>query len=184
MRYQGGLRYGVLGVVSRHERGIHGWALKKQVEYVLGTFWQVNCGEVYRVLDGLASKGIEHVPEVPRSSRKTYRITEKGRRGLDDFVLSPATDVPRPLRQELAVKMLFANAAPMPGLLAFIDRQRAAYVQHLGQLQLQRRTLPLIAIDGFVTYLLLDGGERNVRAELAWLEAVTEKLRQRCAEVA
>lgn len=185
MRYEGGLRYGILGVVSRHERGIHGWALKKQFEKLLGNFWQVNFGEVYRVLDSLAAKGwIEQILEGPGSSRKLYRITEQGRRSLDDFVLSPATDVPRPLRQELAVKLLFADCAQLSEVLALIDQQRAAYLQQLGQLEIQRRKLRQSPLDGFVTHLLIDGGELSVRAELAWLDAVSEKLKQRVVDVA
>jgi DNA-binding PadR family transcriptional regulator len=185
MRYEGGLRYGVLGLVSRHERGIHGWELKKQFEKLLGNFWQVNFGEVYRVLDSLAANGlIEQVLEQQGSSRKLYRITEKGRRSLDDFVLSPATDVPRPLRQELAVKLLFAGSEQMPDLLALIDQQRAAYLQQLGQLEIQRRKLRQAPVDGFVTHLLIDGGELSVRAELAWLDTVAEKLKGRFTEVA
>lgn len=182
MRYEGGLRYAVLGVVSRNKAGIHGWALKRQFERLLGNFWQVNFGEVYRVLDNLAAKGlIEHVLDDAGSSRKLYRITEKGRRSLDDFILCPPTDAPRPLRQELAVKLLFASPEQLPELLALIDQQRAAYMQQLGLLEIQRRRLRRAADECFVTNLLIDGAELSARAELAWLDEVTEKLKRRFA---
>jgi DNA-binding PadR family transcriptional regulator len=147
---------------------------------MLGNFWQVNFGEVYRVLDRLAQDGlIEQVLEDAESSRKVYRITEKGQQSLDDFILAPPTDAPRPLRQELAVKLLFAGPTRFPEVLRLIDHQRDAYMKQLYLLGVQRRRLTRAAVDGFVTTLLIDGAELAVRAELAWLDDVTQKIRER-----
>ncbi len=180
MRHGAGIRYALLGVVSQHPDGVHGYALKRHCERVLGNFWQLNFGEVYRVLDRLAADGlIEHVLGEPESSRKRYRITAKGQRSLDDFVLLPPTDAPRPLRQELAVKLLFAGPSRLPELLGLIDHQREAYMRQLNLLGVQRRRLARSALDAFVTQLLIDGAELAVRAELAWLDEVTQKLSER-----
>lgn len=182
MRYAGGLRYAVLGVVSRNTNGVHGYELKKQFERLLGSFWQVNLGEVYRVLDRLADEGfIEQALSQLGSSRKLYRITEKGRQSLDDFLLAPPTDAPRPLRTELAVKLQFASPGRLPELLKLIDHQREVYMQQLSLLQIQRRKLARLAADAFVTILLIDGAELSVRAELAWLDEVAHKLKERFA---
>jgi DNA-binding PadR family transcriptional regulator len=154
--------------------------LKRQCERILGDFWQLNFGEVYRVLDRLAEDGlIEQVVDEPESTRKLYRITNKGQRSLDDFVLAPPTDAPRPLRQELAVKLLFACAERLPELLKVIDHQRDAYMRQLHLLGVQRRKLRRVPVDMFVTNLLVDGAEGAVRAELAWLDEVTQKLKER-----
>jgi DNA-binding PadR family transcriptional regulator len=180
MRYEGGLKYAVLGVVSRNPGGIYGYALSKEFHRLLGNFWQVNLGEVYRVLDHLSNNDlIEQVRDDSAVNRRLFRITAKGRQTLDDFVLSPATDAPRPLRQELAVKLLFVTAQNLPEILAVIDRQRAAYMQQLGMLEIQRRKLRRSADDCFVTQLLIDGAELSARAELAWLDDTTEKLKRR-----
>lgn len=188
MRYEGGLRYAVLGVVSRNSKGVHGWALKTQFERNLGEFWQLNFGEVYRILDYLATERliVRMVSEAGsgrksrrKSRRKVYRITEKGRRSLDDFILAPPTDAPRPLRQELAVKLLFAGPERLPDLLGLIAFQREAYMQQLGALEIQRRKLRRQPIDAFVTSLLVDGAELHVRAELTWLDAVAGRLKER-----
>lgn len=179
MRHGAGIRYALLGVVSQHPDGVHGYALKRHCERVLGNFWQLNFGEVYRVLDWLAAEGlIEHVLAESDSSRKLYRITEKGRHSLDDFVLMPPTDAPRPLRQELAVKLLFAGPGKLPELLRLIDHQRAAYMRQLSLLGVQRRRLAR-QVDAFVTQLLVDGAELSARAELAWLDDVAQKLTER-----
>jgi DNA-binding PadR family transcriptional regulator len=180
MRHAAGIRYALLGVVSQHPEGIHGYALKRHCDRVLGSFWQLNFGEVYRVLDWLATEGlIEQVLADAETSRKLYRITEKGRQNLDDFVLMPPTDAPRPLRQELAVKLLFAGPGRLSELLKLIDHQREAYMRQLSLLGVQRRRLARSQVDAFVTQLLVDGAELSVRAELAWLDDVAQKLTER-----
>lgn len=182
MRHARGIHYALLGVVSRNPEGVHGYALKRQCERILGDFWQLNFGEVYRVLDRLAEDGlIEHVTDEPESTRKIYRITDKGQRSLDDFILAPPTDAPRPLRQELAVKLLFACAERLPELLRVIDHQRDAYMRQLHLLGVQRRKIRRVPVDSFVTNLLMDGAELQVRAELAWLDDVSRKLQERFA---
>jgi len=180
MHHGRGIRYALLGAVSRNPDGVHGYALKRQCERILGNFWQLNFGEVYRTIDRLAVDGlIEHVLEEPESTRKLYRITEKGRRTLDTFILSPPTDAPRPLRQELAVKLLFAGRDQLPQVLELIEHQREAYMRQLSLLGVQRRKLSRAPIDSFVTNLLIDGAELSARAELAWLDDITQKLKER-----
>src|SRR5207253_1121621 len=58
MRQPHGLRYALLGVVSRSSAGIHGYALRKKCERVLGGFWQLNFGEIYRILDRLVDENL------------------------------------------------------------------------------------------------------------------------------
>jgi DNA-binding PadR family transcriptional regulator len=180
MRHGRGLHFALLGVVSRNPDGVHGYALKRQCERILGHFWQLNFGEVYRVLDRLAEDGlIEQVLAEPPSTRKLYRITDKGQQSLDTFILAPPTDAPRPLRQELAVKLLFAGPQRLPEVQRLIDHQRDAYMRQLHLLGSQRRKLRRIRVDCFVTNLLIDGAELSVRAELTWLDEVTQKLKER-----
>ena len=182
MRHARGIHYALLGVVSRNPDGVHGYALKRQCDRFLGQFWQLNFGEVYRVLDRLAGDGlIEQVLAEP-ATRKLFRITDKGRQSLDTFILEPPTDAPRPLRQELAVKLLFAAPERLPEVVRLIDHQRNTYMGELRLLGIQRRKLRRVPLDSFVINLLIDGAELSVRAELAWLDDVCHKLRERFAK--
>ena len=97
---------------------------------------------------------------------------------LDTFILEPRTDAPRPLRQELAVKLLFAGAERMPELLRLVDAQRETYMRQFHLLSVQRRKIAKLPIDSFVTGLLIDGAELSVPAELAWLEDVAVRLKE------
>lgn len=181
MRHSHGVQHAVLGVVSRNPEGIHGYAVRRQGERLLGHFWRLNFGEVYRILDRLAADGlIEQVADAGgESARKVYRITSRGQRSLDDYVLSPQTDAPRPLRQELAVKLLFASPEHLPELLRLVARQRDAYLQELHKLGTERRKIRRVPFDAFVTNLLIDGAELAARAELAWLDEVAKRLAER-----
>ena len=180
MRQTNGLKFAVLALVAYNPDGVHGYALKRQCDRVLGHFWQLNFPEIYRVLDQLAAEQwIEAAREEPGSSRKVFRITQQGRDGLDTFLVDPPPDLPRPLRQELAVKLLFAHAERLPQLFASIKSQRETYMEQLHLLAVQRRKLQRLPVDPFVVNLLIDGAEGTVRAELAWLEHVSMKLTER-----
>jgi DNA-binding PadR family transcriptional regulator len=180
MRQPHGLRYALLGVVSHSPSGIHGYALRRKCEAVLGGFWQVNFGEVYRILDRLVGENlIEQVASERTSARKLFRITDKGRQSLDTFILEPPSDTPRPLRHDLAVKLLFADADHLPHLLELIRYQREAYLRALQRVDVQRRRVQRLRGDTFVTGLLIDGAELSVRAEITWLDEVAQKLRAR-----
>lgn len=180
MRHSHGVQHAVLGVVARNPEGIHGYAVRRQGERLLGHFWRLNFGEVYRILDRLSADGlIEQVSDGSESARKVYRITSRGQQSLDDYVLSPQTDAPRPLRQELAVKLLFASPDRLPELLKLVERQREAYMQELHKLGTERRKMRCAPFDGFVTHLLIDGAELAARAELTWLEEVARRLQDR-----
>ena len=176
MRQSHGVRFAILGVVGRNPDGIHGYRLKRQAENALGDFWQLNFGEIYRVLDQLvAGRLIERV-DAAKASQKLYRITEKGGRDFEQFLQAPPAGEPRPLRHELAVKILFAERDRLPDLLRLIEHQRDIYLKQLYRLGLQRGKLRQRPHGAFLTELLLDGAELAMRAELAWLDDITRKL--------
>ena len=145
-------------------------------------FVSTGFGSIYPALAALAADGHARCTAVPQSGRpdrKVYRITNRGQQSLDDYVLSPQTDAPRPMRQELAVKLLFASPEHLPQLLRLVARQRDAYLQELHRLGTERRKMHRAPFDAFVTHLLIDGAELAARAELAWLDEVAKRLEER-----
>lgn len=179
MRHTHSVRYAILGLVSRSAKGVHGYALKRQCDRILGQFWQLNFGEIYRVLDRLTTENLIEQIEGPDPKRKVYRITDRGQQSLDTFILEPPTDAPRPLRQELAIKLLFAGPEQLPELLDVIRHQREQYARQLQEVGRQRRRIDKLPFDTFVTRMLIEGAELSVRAEMAWLETVAANLRAR-----
>jgi DNA-binding PadR family transcriptional regulator len=172
-----GIDYGLLGLISRSEKGMHGYALKRQFERVWGACWQLSFGEVYRVLNRLVGEGlIQGVSDAECSHRKSYRITEAGRRKLGTFIAAPPTDVPHPFRRELAVKLVLADPEGLLRLLPVLDRVREAYGKELRHLGAHRRRLVSRAIDAPAATLALEGAELCTRAEVAWIDRLRQEL--------
>jgi DNA-binding PadR family transcriptional regulator len=176
------VQYAVLGLISSRDAGIHGYQLKTEFDELFGEFWVLNYGQMYRTLDRLERAGLIEGSEILQSgrpNRKVYRITASGQRSLDDWLLLPPSNRPRPLRDELSVKLLFLTEAHLDETVALIRSQRAVYLQHLARLNKRRARLDEGAQDHFVTNLLLLQADMRVRSDLAWLDLVEKEIRRR-----
>jgi DNA-binding PadR family transcriptional regulator len=173
------VQYAILGLISGRADGAHGYQLKTDFDTLYGDFWSLNFGQLYRTLDRLERAGLVAFTEQMQSgrpSRKIYRITENGRQTLDDWLLLPPGNEPRPLRDELSVKLLFLTESRRQETLALIKSQRAIYLQHLARLTKRRSILQEGAEATFVTNLLLLQADMRVRTDLAWLDVVETEL--------
>ena len=173
------LRYAVLGLVGARQSGVHGYQLKGELEALCNDFWQVNFGRLYRQLDLLDQSGdveAEPVLQEGRPNRKVYRITEKGKQTLDDWLQQPVSDRPRPLRDELVLKLLFLGRSNIEALSDQIQQQRSIYLGELALIAQWRRRLRKSAMDSELTDLIMDGLERRIRAEFAWLDDVQRRI--------
>lgn len=180
MRQSNSVRFAILGLIGTNPEGVHGYALRRQCADALGHLWQLTLQEVYRVLSSLSAEGwITANGRDPIAGRKVYCITPLGQQSLDEFLLSPARDVPQLRRQEIAAKLLFARPERLPELIDVISAKRDVYVQQLAVLAVQRRKLRRLPVDPFFANLLIDGSEISVRAEIEWLNHVCEKLAER-----
>jgi len=176
------VQYALLGLISGRPEGAHGYQLKIEFDALYGDFWSLNYGQLYRTLDRLERAGLVQCTEEVQSgrpSRKVYRITASGQQSLDDWLLLPPTDEPRPLRDDLSVKLLFLTESRRQETLALVRSQRAIYLHHLARLTKRRTVLEESAQDMFVTRLLLLQADMRVRADLAWLDLVEKELLQR-----
>jgi len=176
------VQYALLGLISARPEGTHGYQLKIEFEALYGDFWSLNYGQLYRTLDRLERAGLIQCTEEVQSgrpSRKVYRITASGRHNLDDWLLLPPTDEPRPLRDDLSVKLLFLTEARREEIVALVRSQRAIYLHHLARLTKRRTLLEESGQDMFVTRLLLLQADMRVRTDLAWLDLVEKELLQR-----
>jgi DNA-binding PadR family transcriptional regulator len=176
---EGNLRYAILGLVGADADGTYGYRLKGDLEALCSDFWQVNYGRLYRLLDNLEKAGDLEVftqAQANRPNRKVYRITQRGRQSLDDWLLEPLADEPRPLRDELALKLLFLNQSNLETFCEQLKQQRSLYVGKLGRIARWRRRLRKGVIDGRITDLVMDAIEMRVKADLAWLDHISRKI--------
>ena len=172
------VRYAVLGFLS--SKDMHGYEIKSKFDLATGGFWQLNFGQIYSTLDRLDREGfVERVAEVDSESpdRKVFRITVRGRSGLDDWVKRPVAH-PRPLRDDLLVRLLFCDRSSPEPVARMIARQRDVY--ELEMRKLTERKTDLCKLDlgkhAVVTDLLMDAALFHAEAELRWLSHVEQKL--------
>jgi len=183
----GNLNFALLGLVAARTSGVHGYQLKTEFEALCEDFWQLNYGRLYRALDNLETSGElvgEQQVQIGRPNRKVYRITSKGEQSLDDWLLQPLSDEPRPLRDELSLRLLFLRHRDPLKVQRLIREQRAIYMSRLARVARRRRKLDGIDFEATVTRLVMDGLEMRVKADLSWLEHVEHTLLEEMAAAA
>jgi len=175
----GNLQYAVLGLIARRPDGVHGYQLKKELESICDDFWEVNYGRLYRVLDVLDTAGDLNLVECfqsGRPNRKVYKITDRGKHTLDDWLLQPVSNEPRPLRDELSLKLLFLDTSDIEAINRQIKQQRSIYLTRLAKIVRRRKRLEKAGLGTKVMSLVMDGAEMRVHADLAWLEHMERKI--------
>jgi len=172
------IRYAVLGLLHRADDALHGWAIRRQLQRLLGSFWHVGLPEVYRALDWLGADGLaERVESPPRfPMRKLFRVTTRGRDEFCRFLRQEVRHDLRALRQELSVRLLFGEPGKIDEQLVLVQRQRELYLGYLDSVHLHRRLRPPKWADESVRRLVIDGAEMQVRAQIAWLDRIAAKL--------
>ena len=183
----GNLNFALLGLVAARSSGVHGYQLKTEFEALCEDFWQLNYGRLYRALDNLETSGElvgEQQVQIGRPNRKVYRITSKGEQSLDDWLLQPLSDEPRPLRDELSLRLLFQRHRDPLKVQRLVCEQRAIYMSRLARVARRRRKLDGIDFESTVTRLVMDGLEMRVKADLSWLEHVEHTLLEEMAAAA
>jgi DNA-binding PadR family transcriptional regulator len=178
----GNLRYAVLGLIASKTDGVHGYQLKGECEAIADEFWALNYGRLYRILDELEGMGALTVADEiqkGRPNKKVYRITEKGQKNLDDWLLAPVQPNGQPLRDEMVLKLLFVSDDDVDRIYEIIKQQRSVYLTRLARLTRRRRRLEKAGVSMRATEMILDGAEMRVRADLSWLESIERKLIRR-----
>lgn len=178
----GNLRYAVLGLIASKTDGVHGYQLKGECEAIADEFWALNYGRLYRILDELEGMGALTVADEiqkGRPNKKVYRITEKGQKNLDDWLLAPVEANGQPLRDEMVLKLLFVSDDDVDRIYEIIKQQRSVYLTRLARLTRRRRRLEKAGVSMRATEMILDGAEMRVRADLSWLESIERKLIRR-----
>jgi len=151
------LRHALLGLLARDVR--HGYELKNALEQALGGSWDINFGQIYATLQRLERDGLVNavVDAKDRRGKKTYELTEQGRKELESWFDQPV---------EKSRRLRYSDALDM------IARQRQAYLQRVRDLTRLAADAPK---DPFVS-LLIEGAILHLQADLRWLDLCDERL--------
>jgi DNA-binding PadR family transcriptional regulator len=123
MARQSRTRYTVLGVLTLGPKS--GYDIKKFIERSVGNFWRESYGQIYPTLKKLDAEGLvshEVEGQEGRPDRFVYRISNKGRRELRDWLVQPVEiEIPR---HELLLKLFFGTQVPTDANLDHIAQYR------------------------------------------------------------
>jgi DNA-binding PadR family transcriptional regulator len=169
--------YAVLGLLARRPRS--GYELASALRDPVSFFWSAPHSQLYPTLAALEEAGLAEHEESPGPgprARKTYRITDAGRRALAEWAVT--TPPPRAGRDEFVLRAYSAWVAE-PGAVAALfrteaDRHRARLVEYE---QFRRElldgsggTAPGLRQPEFGNWLALHNGLGYERAYLEWCE--------------
>lgn len=169
----------MLGILAR--RPCHGYELKSEFEALTGGLWELNIGQVYSTLERMRKDGLVELlePESPGTGddRKVYRITPSGQSELVNWLAMPPLK-PRPLRDEVYVRLGLLLTQNPAAALELVEAQRRLY--HLQMAYLTRQKLQLARSQSparLQRELLLDAALLHTEADLKWLDTCEAKLR-------
>ncbi|GAC1652745.1 MAG: PadR family transcriptional regulator [Candidatus Dormibacteraceae bacterium] len=167
------LKFGILGLLS--EEPLHGYEIKQRFEDLLGGTWDVNIGQVYSTFQRMERDHlIEPTGDRGDRGRLAYSITDAGRRALTEWLGQPETN-PQQLREDVYVKLLLAGRIANGSLDQLLVTHRRACLQQLhdlGGLEKQARQAGRRDVA-----LILKGAILHSEADLKWIEACAEELR-------
>jgi DNA-binding PadR family transcriptional regulator len=149
----------------------HGYELKQALEQRFGAVLPpLNAGQIYTTLSRLERDGLvddDAVAQNGRPNKRVYRLTGKGELELKGWV-ADSTPQTR-LKDDFFIKLVLARAAGIADPLELIDRQRAAYMQAL-------RDLDDIRPVDDTAALLVEGAALHLEADLKWLDLCEQRM--------
>lgn len=175
------LDHAILGFLQY--KPLSGYDLKTAFDLSVQHFWPADQSQIYRTLGRLAEDGLVTVSVVEqedRPDRKVYQITDAGREELSRWLAMPLPF--KNSRNAHMVQVFFSAQLPNETILALLRRSAEhcrAYLVRLGEIPEQgRANAETVATprDGFFWLLTLECGVTMMRAHLAWLESVIDRL--------
>jgi len=152
----------------------HGYELKSAMEQRFGAVLPpLNAGQIYTTLARLQRDGLvddDAVAQNGRPNKRVYRLTEQGRVELRGWV-ADSTPQTR-LKDDFFIKLVLARAAQIADPLELIDRQRAAYLQALRDLD----DVAAQANGDETAALLVEGAALHLEADLKWLDLCEQRM--------
>ncbi len=179
------LKFVLLSLLAQQPR--HGYELKVVYDKIMCGLWPlVNIGQIYATLSRLERDGLVKDRQVAQDSRpdkRVYELTESGREALR--VWFAQTSDGTQIKNELIVKLVFAQLTGLADVRALLAKQRRQYLQALralDELAAQPSTGDSSddgnAAGNPVMGLLIAGAALHLQADLKWIELCEEQLPQ------
>ena len=151
-----------------------GYGLRKLIDGSISNFWTESYGQIYPMLRQLEREGLARSTRSSRGrrGRTLYTISADGRAELERWLAAPIE--PRPLRNELLLKLFFGARSKPAALRRHLETYRAERASLLARYARIREMLEGIARpppDLSWWLMTLNYGEREAKAQLQWAES-------------
>ncbi|MCA9934343.1 MAG: PadR family transcriptional regulator [Ardenticatenaceae bacterium] len=176
------LEQAILGFLNY--RPYSGYDLKKIFDTSVRHFWPADQSQIYRTLSRMNKEGwvdIEMVHQESRPDRKLYHITTAGQEALRQWLATPLP--PQENRSADMIQVFFAGQLADEEILALFERAAdniraglARYAQIPREIEAysEYTTSPR---EFFFWMLTLDVGMHTLQANLAFIEALIQRIR-------
>ena len=162
------------------ERAGSGLELSARFDRSIGLFWHASHQQIYRDLAALERAGWIEAVAVPsaRGRKKSYRVLPAGREELRRW--AGQQEDPRPIRNDLMLRLRAEAAVGDTGVLADIERRAAVHRERLALYEaIEARDFRGELNRGArVQYLILRAGIMTEQMWLAWSETALAELRR------
>lgn len=176
------LEQAILGFLNY--RPYSGYDLKKIFDTSVRHFWPADQSQIYRTLSRMNKEGwvdIEMVHQESRPDRKLYHITTAGQEALRQWLATPLP--PQENRSADMIQVFFAGQLADEEILALFER--AADNIRAGLAQYAQIPREIEAYSEYTTsprefffwMLTLDVGMHTLQANLAFIEALIQRIR-------
>jgi DNA-binding PadR family transcriptional regulator len=158
----------VLGFLAH--KPLSGFELARDMQEIMGDFWNVTRSQIYRELKDLEARGYVEEMEAGARDKRPYRITKQGRRAFEAAVAeSPGPPI---LRFPLVWSAFFGEHLAPETMARFVAEQRAYHASRLAAYEeFERR-----AAKGTWAHESLRMGLAFQRAVLRWIDTIPKRL--------
>lgn len=172
MSKQNTTRFILLGLLSHED--MSGYDMKKRMDIMVSSFWNVGYGQIYPTLaelerEGLIFKAAGAVSKGPQ--KNLYSITQAGREHLQAWLALP--EEKEYTKYEILLKLFFSGSMPAADNVKRIQAFNERHRQNLGAiLQFKSELAGILdtAPDHLYYYITVLFGEYVYKAYLQWAD--------------
>lgn len=168
----------ILGMLTI--RPMTGYDIKKTIQQTTANIWSESLGQIYPALASLVKQGkIVALKTEAKNQRncKTYKITAKGKRALQEWLAAPAEQ--QVFRDELLLKLFFGKNMSKAQCIKHIQQRRDDALQGLNYCNAIKRHLETehaSDVDTPFWLLTVSSGICVTTAALKWCDAAIKTL--------